>query len=116
MQIRTADWRQEKHVPIIQLKEVKFGEPIEVMVVVGKEIPHPNKPEHHIAWIDLYFVPEKGDTPIQLGRVEFMGHGEMNTWTEPRAIFTVKLPGPGKLVAFAFCNLHGLWKSEIEVR
>jgi len=27
-----------------------------VRVVVGHEVPHPNTPEHHISWIELYGV------------------------------------------------------------
>ena len=115
MELKTGDWRQEKHVPAIEVKDLKFGEPVEIVVTVGKGVPHPNKPDHHIAWVDLYFIPKDG-SPIQIGRAEFTSHGEENVLTLPRASFTAVLPGPGKLVALAFCNLHGLWKNELEVR
>ena len=116
IEIRTADWKNEKHVPVIHVKEVKYNEPIEVTVVVGEEIPHPNQPDHYIAWIELYYVPENGSTPFQVGRAEFTAHGEVKVWTEPRATFTVKIPGPGKFVALSLCNIHGLWMGEKEVK
>ena len=116
MEIRTADWKKEKHVPVIHTPHtIEAGRPAEVTVVVGEEIPHPNTPEHYIAWIELYFVPEGGTTPYPLGRAEFAAHGEVNTFTEPRAMFTVRLPSSGTLVALALCNIHGLWKGEKKV-
>lgn len=45
---------KEKHVPVIKAPEkVKAGEPFEVTVIVGDEVPHPNTVEHHIKWIAL---------------------------------------------------------------
>ncbi len=112
--IREADWKHEKHVPVIEVE--KEGEDYRVTVSVGKEIPHPNLPEHHISWIELYFIPEGDNTPYPLGRADFLAHGVKNLVSEPRAVFYVSLPGPGKLVALALCNIHGLWKGEKEVR
>jgi len=40
-------------------------------VAVGRQIPHPNKTEHHIAWIDVYFRPEGEKFPYQVGKAEF---------------------------------------------
>ena len=57
--VQTADWKTEKHVPAIEVKDtVKKGEVVSVSVTVGKEIPHPNTTEHHIAWISVYFLPK----------------------------------------------------------
>jgi superoxide reductase len=39
-------------------------------VVVGKEVPHPNTVDHHIAWIELYGVKKNGQV-MNLGRVDF---------------------------------------------
>ena len=121
---QTADWKAEKHVPVIELPEkVKKGEVVEVRVTVGKEIPHPNTTEHHIRWIELLFLPEGSKFPYELGRVEFLTHGEStegpNTSTvyaEPRAIFAFKTEKSGKLIAASYCNIHGLWKNEAEVK
>ncbi|MBC7238051.1 MAG: Neelaredoxin, partial [Chloroflexi bacterium] len=58
-QIQHADWKTEKHVPVIECPDtVKAGEFFEVTVSIGKEVAHPNTTEHHIAWITLYYQPE----------------------------------------------------------
>lgn len=121
---QTADWKAEKHVPVIELPErMKRGEAVEVRVRVGKGIPHPNTTEHHIRWIELIFLPEGEKFPYQVGRAEFLAHGESvegpNTstiYTEPVAVFGFKTEKSGKLIATSFCNIHGLWKSEGEIR
>ncbi len=119
VEIKTADWKHEKHVPVIHVPDsIGSGKPFDVEVVVGEEIPHPNTPEHHIKWIELYFVPEGGDTAYPLGRVEFEAHGEIQTFAEPRAMFRIVLPGPGTLKVLALCNIHGLWEGtkRVEVK
>jgi len=109
--IRTADWKTEKHVPVIELLEKKGGE-VTVEVSVGKEISHPNTAEHHIMWVELYYVPEKGQFLFPVGRADFGAHGEAKAFTEPKAVFSFKVGKPGKLVALSLCNIHGLWKNE----
>ncbi len=112
--IKSADWKAEKHVPVIELPEsIEIGKPFSVSVSVGKEIPHPNTVEHHIAWIALYYVAEGGSLPIELGRTDFSAHGVVAT--APVANFSVTLDKPGTLHAAAYCNLHGLWESEAAV-
>jgi superoxide reductase len=45
--IQKADWKTEKHVPVIECPDtVKAGEMFEVKVTLGKEIAHPNTTEH----------------------------------------------------------------------
>ena len=64
--IQSADWKSEKHVPVIDAADnIKPGESIEVTVTIGKEIVHPNTTEHHIAWIELYFKPADSKFPYQ---------------------------------------------------
>ncbi len=59
--IQTADWKGEKHVPVIDCPDgVGAGEKVDITVTVGKEIAHPNTTEHHIRWIRVYFVSEGG--------------------------------------------------------
>jgi len=121
---KTADWKTEKHVPVIEiLGEAKKGGPITVRVSVGKEIPHPNTTEHHIRWIRLIFWPGGSNFPYDIGFVEFNSHGEStqgpNTsgvYTEPTATFTFRTEKPGRLIAFSYCNIHGLWSSEKELK
>ncbi|AGK61216.1 desulfoferrodoxin ferrous iron-binding domain protein [Archaeoglobus sulfaticallidus PM70-1] len=117
---QTADWKSEKHVPVIEIE--KSDDLVDVKVVVGKEIPHPNTTEHHIKWIELLFLPDGAKFPVHIGRTEFNTHGEStqgpNTstvYTEPTAVFRFKTEKPGKLIAVSFCNIHGLWKSEAEL-
>ena len=113
MEIKTADWKREKHVPVIEVKETDRG--MIIHVGVGKEIPHPNTFEHHIKWIEVFFVDEKGNA-FPVGKAVFEGHGEKG-YTEPEATFLFKKKEGerGKIVALAFCNIHGLWKGEKQV-
>ena len=113
MEISKGDWKGEKHVPVIEVLEKKEGM-MKVQVSVGKEIAHPNTPEHHIAWIELYFKPEGGNFPIMVGRAEFTSHSA--PLTEPIALFQAKCEKKGKLIALSYCNIHGLWESEMEVQ
>lgn len=116
---QTADWKAEKHVPVIEApEEVKAGEPFAITLTVGKEIPHPNTTEHHIRWISLYFQGEDDKFPYQLGHVEFTAHGEAvaganqgPAYTHPQATFWVKLGKSGTLYAASYCNIHGFWQS-----
>jgi len=112
--IKTADWKAEKHVPVIECPdEVEAGKPFQVKVSVGKEIPHPNTLEHHIKWIDLFFQPEGDKFVYQLAHVEFSAHGEAGgaILSNPEAVISVQVNKPGTLIALSLCNLHGLWES-----
>ena len=41
--IQEADWKKEKHVPVIECPDsVKANETFEVKVAIGKDIAHPN--------------------------------------------------------------------------
>ena len=114
--IKSADWKSEKHVPVITTQGPSApGEAFEVEVSVGKEIPHPNTLEHHIAWIALYFVADGSQLPVELARAEFAAHGP-DVFAAPTLKATVRLPSPasnssGTLHAVAYCNIHGLWES-----
>ena len=119
--MRTADWKDEKHVPVIEID--KKDDFVKVKISIGKSISHPNKTEHHIKWIDLFFMPEGEKFPVEIGYVSFDVHGESpkgpNTgsiYTEPQTVFTFKTEKSGVLMASAYCNIHGLWKSEQELK
>ena len=74
--VKSADFKSEKHVPVIECPNgLKKGEFCDVVVSVGKEIAHPNTTEHFINWIALYFKPADGNI-VNLGRAEFLAHGE----------------------------------------
>lgn len=118
---KTEDWKKEKHVPVIEILEKKENL-VTVRVSVGKEIKHPNTTEHHIRFIELYFLPEGESFPLDIGRAEFNSHGEStkgpNTstvFTEPIAVFSFRTEKKGKLIAFSYCNIHGLWRNEEEL-
>ena len=86
---QSADWKQEKHVPVIEATDqAKKGELIKVAVTVGKEIAHPNTTEHHIRWIEVYFHPEAEKFPYQLGKFEFNAHGESGQGPNTSTVFT----------------------------
>ena len=73
--IQSGDYKGEKHVPVIEAPEkVKAGESFFAKVSVGKEIPHPNKPEHHICWIQLYFKPADSKFVIELAKFDYTAH------------------------------------------
>ena len=81
----------EKHIPVVHL-----GEHI-VEVNVGS-VDHPMMDVHWIEWVQL--VTDKGS---------------YRKWLNPGEAPNVKfLLGEEKPIAvYAYCNLHGLWKNEI---
>lgn len=121
--IQSGDFKGEKHVPVIEAPaKAKAGEKFDVKVCVGKEIAHPNKMEHHICWIELFFKPADSKFLIELAKFDFTAHGaamDVTTsgpaFAEPFATASVKLAKPGTLVALSYCNVHGLWESSQEI-
>ncbi len=81
----------EKHVPIIE----DDGNCITVKVGIQ---PHPMSTEHQIEWIAL----------ADDNRVEIQ---KLSLTQDPVAKFS-KMGSDGKLRAYSFCNIHGLWSSE----
>lgn len=122
--IQTADWKAEKHVPVIVAPaSVKAGEKFTVELSVGKEIAHPNTTEHHIRSIRLYFKPEAGKFAYEVGSFEFSAHAESAdgpnkgpALAEPVAHTVLKLTASGTLLAVAYCNIHGFWESAQEIK
>ena len=115
---QSADWKNEKHVPVIHAPEsAKAGESVNVKVVVGEEIKHPNELDHHIVWIKVYFQPEDHKFPVEIGTFNFSAHGESDLFAEPIGNFNFKAGKSGTIFATSYCNIHGLWQnsSELEV-
>jgi len=116
---QTADWKTEKHVPVIECPDnARKGEIVNISVSIGKEIAHPNKTEHHIRWISIYFQPDGEKFPYQVGKIEFTAHGESiqgpdtsTIYTHHCAIISFKTEKTGTIYASAYCNIHGLWES-----
>ena len=118
---QTADWKKEKHAPVLEILEK--GEFFKVGVSVGREIPHPNTTEHHIQWIEVTFLPEGEKFPLQVGRFEFTAHGASaqgpNTstvYSKPDVRFSFKTEKSGTLFATSYCNIHGLWVGSAELK
>ena len=89
----TQDAAQEKHVP-----EVTFDrEGREITVQVGK-VAHPMLAEHYIEWIHLQTK--------QGAQIKHLQPGDA-----PEAVFKLA-DNDEPVAAFAFCNLHGLWKAD----
>ncbi len=119
--LQTADWKTEKHVPVIDVED-STGENVKVTASVGKEVSHPNKTEHHISWIELYFLPEDGNFPYLIGRYEFAAHGASAEGPDTSGVYSAPVvtaafstEKSGTLLAKSYCNVHGLWSSETEL-
>ena len=87
----TVDASGEKHIPA-----VKVGEGV-VEVNVGS-VDHPMVDVHWIEWVQL--VTNKGS---------------YRKWLNPGEAPNVRflLQGEKPLAVYAYCNLHGLWKTEL---
>lgn len=118
-----ADWKTEKHIPVIEApNEVAAGEIMHITVSLGKEVAHPNTTEHHIRWIEVYFKASDAKFPVQLSKVDFTAHGESAEGPDTSGIYThhcaaisFKTDKSGIIMASAYCNIHGLWESSKEL-
>ena len=89
---KSTDAGVEKHLPVVTV------EGNVVRVNVGS-VTHPMSEEHHIGWI--YLETERGGLRRVLAPTD-----------APVAVFTLD-EGERPIAAYAYCNLHGLWKTEI---
>ena len=87
----TVEASREKHIPVATV------EGNVVSVVVGS-VEHPMAEEHSILWIEL-----KTDKGVQ--------RKHLNPGEAPAVRFA--LEGETPLEVYAYCNLHGLWKTDI---
>ena len=87
----TVEASREKHIPVAEV----IGDTVKV--IVGS-IEHPMSEEHSILWV--YLETENG------GQRKCLKAGEA-----PVAVFNVGEDKP--VAAYAYCNLHGLWKVDI---
>ncbi|MBD3315596.1 MAG: Neelaredoxin [Chitinivibrionales bacterium] len=121
---QTADWKTEKHVPSIELPDVvRRGEFFPITVTIGKEVAHPNKTEHHISWIGVYFQPQGSKFPYEIGKMHFTAHGASTdgpdtsgVYTHHQATLNFKTDKPGTVFAGSYCNIHGLWENSQELK
>ena len=88
----TVEASAEKHLPAVTVS----GSSINVQI---GSVPHPMENEHHI---DFVFVEtERG------GQRKSLKAGE-----QPKASFALSDDKPAAV--YAYCNLHGMWKTEIK--
>lgn len=87
----TTDGAKEKHVPVIE----RIGSTVKVKI---GEVPHPMLAEHYITFVVL----QTGDDSAQFA---LLHPGEA-----PEASFVV-LEDAEPVIAYEYCNLHGLWKA-----
>lgn len=92
MTANSTDAAGEKHVPVVTVDGAK------VRVAVGS-VTHPMSEAHQISWI--YLLTDKG------GYERFLAPTD-----EPAAVFTLA-EDEKALVAYEFCNLHGLWSATL---
>ena len=111
--VQTADFKSEKHVPVIHVEKAEGL--LKIKALVGEEIEHPNTLEHHIAWIKVFFKPEGEKFPIEVGSYEFSAHGEGEVFTVPCVEAAVKTDKGGEVYALSYCNIHGLWENSAEI-
>lgn len=86
----TSDGAREKHVPVYEVNGNS------VLIKVG-EVAHPMIPEHYIQWIVL-----QTKNGVQ--------RRELKPGEKPEASFAL-CEGDEVVAAYAYCNLHGLWKA-----
>ncbi len=87
----TVEASHEKHIPVAELNGNT------VTVNVGS-VEHPMAEEHSILWVEL--VTDKG---VQRKSLE----------VEKPPVVSFELSNEKPLEVYAYCNLHGLWKSDI---
>ena len=87
----TVEASTEKHLPVVNIT----GDSINVQI---GSVPHPMEEEHHIVFV--YVETERG------GQRKSLKPGE-----EPKLSFAITDDKP--VAVYAYCNLHGLWQTEI---
>ncbi len=87
---KTTDEGREKHLPVI-VKDKN-----EITINVGS-VPHPMEDEHYIEWIEV--ITDKA-----------IYRTNLNPGDNPTAKFTVDTD---RVSVRAYCNIHGLWESEL---
>ena len=93
-----------KHVPFIEVNENK------VHIRCGKNELHASTAAHYIGWIKLYGL--KDNKLIELGSTTFTPDESVPV-TEFQLADIKKYT---KLVAASYCNVHGIFESEVTVQ
>ena len=88
----TVEASREKHIPVVSVSG-------DLVTVTVGSVEHPMAAEHSILWV--YLETEHG------GQRKCLEVGAAPT-------VTFALAGDRAVAAYAYCNLHGLWKCEIK--
>jgi len=91
LQPATENEGGEKHSPVVKVD----GDSVKVSI---GSVPHPMENDHSISWV--YLQTDKG------GQRKNLIAGEA-----PEAVFA--LGGDKPVAVYAYCNLHGLWKTDL---
>lgn len=86
----TVDAAKEKHLPVITVSG-------NIVTVTVGSVLHPMTPEHYIQWICIETKNGRQRKTLEPGK-------------EPKAKFALT-DGDEIVAAYAYCNLHGLWKT-----
>lgn len=87
----TTDAAGEKHLPVVTVE----GDTVKVSV---GSVEHPMQTEHYIEWV--YLLTEKS------------GHRKVLS-PDDKPEVTFNTSGDKPIAVYAYCNLHGLWKTDI---
>ena len=87
----TVEASGEKHVPVVSVNG-------DVLTVNVGAVDHPMEEKHFIEWV--YVETEEGSLFRRL-----------NPGSVPNVVFN--LGGEKAVAVYAYCNLHGLWKTEL---
>ena len=87
----TTEAATEKHIPVCSVEGNK-------VTVTVSTVEHPMQEEHYIQWISLETKQGNQRKVLKPGDA-------------PKAEFMI-CDGDEVITAYAYCNLHGLWKAE----
>lgn len=87
----TVEASGEKHLPAVEVSG-------DVVLVRVGSVEHPMTEEHSIQWVEL-----ETDQGVQ--------RRTLHPGTAPKLSFA--LNGAAPVAVYAYCNLHGLWKTEL---
>jgi superoxide reductase len=90
--VNTTDAAKEKHVPVVTVEGTT------VTALVGS-VAHPMTEEHGIRWVILETNQGFSKKDLAVG-------------AEPKAVFTLA-EGETPIAVYEYCNLHGIWKTEL---
>ena len=81
----------EKHIPVVTVED-------NIVTVTIGSVEHPMVEEHHIVWV--YLQTDRGGQRkcLEVGKAP---------------VVSFALADEKPVAAYAYCNIHGLWKTEI---